>query len=398
MVIGIDASRANAENRTGTEWYSFHVIQELKTLIPAEHRVILYSKEPLRDDFGDLPAHWESRVLRWPPKFMWTQLRLSVQMIFARPDVLYVPAHTIPLIHPKRTVTVLHDVGFERQDELYNDAQIGYNSAFMKRVLNFAVRIVTLGRYSAREQDYHRFSARFALRSAAHIITVSEFTKKEIRDVYPEYEHAHISVIHNGFNNQKNITDDTRVKQYLQEQGIEKPYMYFLGRLEQKKNVPRLIDAFAVLRTEHGFEGQLVLAGSPGFQYEEIQRRIAEHGLQDVVQEPGWVSDEESRVLLQEASAFVFPSLYEGFGIPVLEAMDAGVPVVCSAIPALQEVADDAALYFNPEDVNDMALQMHQALTNNEQREQLKQAGSARVQQFSWRNTAEDTWKILQNV
>ncbi|KPJ85095.1 hypothetical protein AMJ57_04320, partial [Parcubacteria bacterium SG8_24] len=151
LTIGIDASRANARQRTGTEWYAYHVIRELRDIIPDTYRVILYSKEALRDGLEDLPSHWESRVLAWPPRKLWTQLRLSWEMYRRPPDMLFVPAHALPVILPRKAVTTLHDVAFMAYPQAYRPL----------------------------ERIYHRFAARFAVRRA-RILTVSEFSRREI--------------------------------------------------------------------------------------------------------------------------------------------------------------------------------------------------------------------------
>lgn len=394
MTIGIDASRANAEHRTGTEWYSYHVIEHLKTLIPEEHTVILYSKEPLRDGLENLPKNWRSRVLNWPPQFLWTQLRLSLEMLFNRPDMLYVPAHTIPLVHPKKVVTVIHDVGFERQTELYGQKAIGGKKPFAKKLMNLLVRITTLGKYGATELDYHRFSVRLALKSAAAIITVSEFSKKEMHELYGK-DIPEIHVIHNGLNERPQTHASMSA---LEKFNITKPYLYFLGRIEQKKNIPQLIDAYALLREKYYFTGQLVLAGSPGYKYEEVQERIEHHNLREHVIETGWVSEEDAEALLEEAELFVFPSLYEGFGIPVLEAMRAGTPVVCSNIPPLKEVGGDACQYFDPRNPESIAEHIHTVLEDTKLHQELQARGKERIKQFSWSTTAKQTWEVLNNI
>lgn len=169
MTIGIDASRANKKEKTGTEWYSYYLIQHLKKIIPPQYRVILYAKEPLTDGLEILPANWQSKVLNWPPKFLWTQWRLSLEMLFHPVDLLFVPAHTISLIHPKKTVTVCHDIGFVRFPQYY----------------------------SVKERMYHRFTMWLALKCAKIIITPSQFTKNEIMDVYKVSEKK-IKVIYHG--------------------------------------------------------------------------------------------------------------------------------------------------------------------------------------------------------
>ncbi|MBI2411051.1 MAG: glycosyltransferase family 4 protein [Candidatus Kerfeldbacteria bacterium] len=369
MIIGIDASRANSLTRTGTEWYSYHVIQELKKLIPAEHEVVLYSKEPLRADLADLPAHWRSRVLHWPPKLLWTQFRLSLEMLLHRPDVLYIPAHTIPLIHPKKIALVVHDVGFERQTELY----------------------------STKEKAYHRFAMKLAVKYATSIITVSAFSKSEIVDVY-HIDPKRITVIFNGLNNYEYDSASIPFSSLEQRLHIRKPYLLFIGRVEQKKNIPFLIDIFAILKTQYHFSGQLILAGSPGFGHDDVMNRIAAHQLKQDVIQTGWIEEHELRTLMQNATLFVFPSAYEGFGIPILEAMQAGIPVVCSAIPALQEVGGEAACYMDIHSSHSAAEKINALLAAPDQMMTLRQKGTERVKQFSWSATAAQTWKTISTL
>lgn len=394
MVIGIDASRANAKKKTGTEWYSYHVIQELKKIIPLEHRVVLYSRESLRGELGILPEGWSSRVLTWPPQFLWTQLRLSFEMLFHRPKVLYIPTHTIPMIHPKHVVVVIHDVGFARTDKLYNHAVIGYHGLFSKKIINLLVRLLTLGRYGATEHDYHRFSVEHALRAHARIITVSAFSQKEIHNLYA-IPLEKIKVIPNGLNQRQPVSLE-RTKEILEKYRIRSPYILSIGRVEEKKNIPRFIEAFALLRSQYGFTGQLVLAGSPGFGHDRVRQALERHDLGNAVIETGWVEEEDVSALFSSAGLFVLPSLYEGFGIPILEAMSLSVPVVCSSIPALHEVAGDAALLVDPYSIEQMAKTMHAVLSQQEVRESLIRKGRERAEQFSWKKTADATWGIVQ--
>ena len=392
MVIGIDASRANAEQRTGTEWYSYHVIQGLKKLITVEHTVVLYSKEPLRGDLAQLPANWSSKVLGWSPKLLWTQLRLSWEMLLHRPDLLYISAHTTPIIAPSNTVSVIHDVGFMRDVALYNDRAIGYKRSFARSCINLCVRIVTFGRYGATERDYHSFALSLALKKSKKIITVSEFSKSEIHDV-THVPLERVTVIPNGLNIRDSYTD-TKI---FANTGIQQPYLFFVGRIEEKKNSLRLIEAFALLRERHGFNGQLVLAGSPGYGYDRIVQRMMELGVREWVVETGWVSENALGALMHAAAVFVFPSLYEGFGIPVLEAMHLGVPVACSDIPPLREIASDAACFFDPLNPEKMAAAIANVLSESARSIYAKK-GMEQVKKFSWERTARETWNVLQSL
>ncbi len=390
MTIGIDASRANLQNRTGTEWYSFAVITRLMTLVPSDIQVVLYVQAPLLSDWPPLPSNWRVHVLRWRPGLLWTQLRLSWHLLWHRPDVLYVPAHTIPLIHPTAVVTVIHDVGFAHADALYNNQLIG-GMSITHRAVNAIVRLLSLGKYSAREQDYHRFAVQHAINSQAAIITVSNFSRDEIQTYY-HVPTERITVIHNGFNPVAAANQDTTI---LERFNIHQPFLLSIGRLEQKKNTPRLIDAFAQLCQQTDYPGQLVLVGTPGYGYDEVQQKIMQYGLQDRVIETGWLADGDVSTLLHHAQAFIFPSLYEGFGIPILEAMSAGVPVVCSDIPPLREVAGEAAEWFDPTDTNSMVQALERITQQADLRSQFITKGQERVTHFSWDRTAEQTWEVL---
>lgn len=389
ITIGIDASRANVANRTGTEWYIFNVLQQLKSIIPASgYQVVLYTKEPLRADLLPLPSHWSNRVLRWPPGLLWTQLRLSIAMLvwWRRPDVLFIPAHTIPIIHPHNTVYVAHDLGFERFPELYADSYIG------GPVINAMVRLVTLGRYSASEFDYHRWSMRFAVRHAKTIITISQFTKSELQTLYAVPDQQ-VAVVHNGFSRQDYQTTTTPTT------NPPVPYLLYIGRLEDKKNIVGLLEGFAQGKQNYHWAEELWLVGLPGHGYARITETITRLNLDQSVHLLGYVSQSDLPAMLQAASAFMFLTNYEGFGIPVLEALASGTPVICSDLPVLREVGGEACHYTDHHNPVAISQTINQIITlpNNEQ-QRWRVMGSQRVQLFSWKKCASETWQVLQNT
>jgi len=248
ILIGIDASRANKIKKTGTEWYSYHLIQELKKIAPQyrDAGFILYSAEPLRGDLGILPRNWESRVLAWSPKRFWTQIRLSWEMWRRPPDILFIPAHTIPIIHPKKVVTTVHDLGF----------------------INFPKA------YGWLEKIYHKFALNFAVKNATKIITVSEFTKNELIK-YTKIIPEKVAVVYNSHDSEryKIISDKSAVEKVLEKYKINSPYLLYIGRLEGKKNTPGLVQAFSILKNKHESlrDLKLVLVGSRGFGYEKVE-------------------------------------------------------------------------------------------------------------------------------
>lgn len=371
MTIGIDASRANKTEKTGTEWYSYHLIQELKKITDPKDQFILYSREKLRGGLGELPLNWKNRVLNWSIRKLWTQARLSWEMWQRPPEMLFVPAHTLPLIHPKKVVTTCHDVAFLRLPQVYNWSAL----------------------------KYQEFAIKFAIRHAKKIIVVSEFTKNELIDFF-KISAGRIAVVTNGYDSEsyKIIEDRGAVTKVLEKYKITEPYILYTGRLELKKNTPGLIKAFKILKKNYNQPLKLILVGQPGFGFEKVAKAIAESDLQNDVVMPGYVAREDLPYLMSGARAFVFPSFYEGFGIPVLEAMACGTPVVASGIPALREVAGEAAYLVDPYFPENIAEGINRVLTDKHLRENLKIRGLDRAKQFSWEKCARETWKVLESL
>lgn len=376
ITIGIDASRANVRQRTGTEWYCYYLLQQFAQLYdPRQHRVILYVKEPLVEDLQNLPADWSVRVLRWPPKLLWTQLRLSLALClpWRRPDVLFIPAHTIPIIHPKQTVYVAHDLGFERDPQLYANTYIG------GRWLHWLIKLLTLGRYGTTELDYHRWSMRYAVRQASRIITISQFTKHELQACYPVADER-ISVIHNGYDQEQYVPPVTTTNSTVV------PYLFYVGRIERKKNIDHLLQAFALLKTKYHLPHQLWLAGNLGYGFEHFQPTAD-------IKLFGYITEAAKLKLLQQADLFVFPSQYEGFGIPVIEALACGTKVACSDISPLREIGGTACWYYDQTNPAAMAQVMQQALAADAVA--ARQRGLAQVKPFSWQRCGAETWQVL---
>lgn len=395
MRIGIDASRANLAQRTGTEWYAFHLTRAFFPYLRPSDEVFLYVKEPLRPEWGSLPANVHVRVLRWPPRLLWTQLRLSWEMLWHRVDVLFVPAHTVPFITPRRTVTTLHDIGFMHAEQLYGMTSI---TASRRWLLNALVRMFTLGRYGATELDYHRFSAKAALRRCATILTVSEYSKQDICATF-NVDPARVRVIPNAYDrslfNQTVRRDLKRIAAALQQSGVRQPYLMTIGRIEKKKNTLGLVQAFARLKERQQFvKMQLLLVGASGFGADEVRSACEQFGIAADVVQPGWLPEALIPSLMAGADAFVLPSLFEGFGIPVLEAMAVGTPVVCSNVTALPEVAGGAAELIDPKSVESLVDGLVRVTTNPAYGEELRAKGYQRVSLFSWESSA----KLLADV
>lgn len=394
MLIGIDASRANVAERTGTERYAWEVIRRLVERAP-QHRFRLYVREPLLADWPTLPPNVEVAVLRWPPKILWSHVRLSVELLFRRPDVLFVPADTVPLIHPRQTVTTIHDVAFERFPELYRQKSIQRRLGFIRPILAVLVRIVTLGRYGLSEGDYHRWSVRQAVRSCPQILTVSEFSKREIVEtLHAQPERITVTPLGIRQSEERRTLSVDERQAVQQKYQVVRPYIIFIGRLEKKKNIGLLIAAYAEYRQRTNEPVDLVLIGTPGFGWDEAQRVCQEQQLNQAVHQLGWVNDDDTEALLSGAVAFVYISQYEGFGIPALDAMVVGVPVLASRHGSLPEVLGQAALYTET-NIPSVRSAIEQIVSDQSLRAALVTQGKNHVRQYTWEQTTLKTEQIV---
>ncbi len=372
MIIGIDISRANRPHKTGVEWYVYFLIEELKKLEigNGDVQVRLYSDTPVTGELSSLPEHWEIKVLRWPPRRFWTQIRLSIEMLLHKPDILCIPAHVPPLIHPKRTVMTIHDIAAIRYAESYNRFERWYSVA----------------------------SAKKAMRSLWKIITPSAFTKQELEDAFGSARHEDITVVPHGYDSAFRPVSQEEKAAVMREYGIHGPYLLSVGRMEAKKNTARMVDAFHILKSSEDAafaDLQLVLVGKPGHGYEYVAAAIEESPYKEDIIIPGWVEQAHLPALMNGASVFLFPSLYEGFGIPILEAFACHTPVVTTVGHSAQEVGGRAAVYVDPESTEDIARATRRFLLDPEFRKTHVQEGIRRVSLFSWERAARETLAVL---
>lgn len=359
MLIGIDTSRTTKLRLTGTEYYSIEIIRNLAK-IDQNNRYLLYAQFDPAKRLGPMPANFKTKVMPFPK--LWSQVRLSWEMLWRKPDVLFVPSHTVPLIHPKNTVVTLHDLGFKHFPELY----------------------------SSEELAYHNWTMNFSANSAAQIITPSEFTRQDLIKTY-SLDPAKIHVIWHGFDKER-FKPDPKVK--------KQPYILFIGRLEEKKNIRNMVRAYGLLRQEAKVSHKLVLAGSPGFGYEQIKEEIAKlpENVQKDIIETGYISEEEYTRRLQEADIFLFTTNFEGFGMPIIEAFACGTPVITSSVSCMPEIAGNAALIVNPQKPLEIAAAMSKLISSEGLKKSLILKGRVRSGLFSWEKAAHQTLEVLKKA
>jgi glycosyltransferase involved in cell wall biosynthesis len=358
-LIGIDASRSISDQPTGTELYSRYLINEL---IKSNYSFRLYFNQPPRFEIKNLKS--EIRNLKFPR--LWTHVRLSIEMLLHPPDLLFVPAHVIPIVHPRRSIVTVHDLGYFYFPEAH----------------------------PPRQRWYLDRSTRWNVRSAAHVIADSEATKRDLIEHY----HAkpdRITVAYPGLDPSiQRVEDRAEIDRVKAKYKITGDYLLYLGTLQPRKNLSRLITAFATL--PHA--PCLVLAGKPGWYAQPLFDQVRDHHPSTSILFPGYIEAADKSALLSGATAFVFPSLYEGFGFPVLEAMQCGVPVLCSDASSLPEVAGEAALLIDPLSVESIAHSLTQITGDGALRRKLIDAGYAQAKKFSWQACADAVLSVFDQV
>jgi len=369
MVIGFDASRANTKERSGVEWYSYHLLDNLYK-IDDKNRYFLYTPNKLAEDLKHFPANFQERILKWPFKRFWTKGRMSLEMIANKPDVLFVPAHVFPLVRAKKNVITWHDVGYEHYPETYTKWEL-----------------------ASLKQGAHR-----ACKSADIIITISNFTKKEIIKFY-NVDPDRIKVIHLGCNHDRwHPIPAEAVKQFRQERNFNLPYFIYLGRLSLRKNIVCLIRMYNRFRQEYREPHNLILVGVSSTYQNDIENEINISPYKNEIKKIGWLAMEQLPILVSGAQALVFPSIYEGFGLPAIEAMACGCPVIASDAGSLPEVIGDAGLLEAAHNINGFVEKMIKVIEDSKLRQDLINKGLIRAKQFSWGKCAKETLEVLESV
>lgn len=359
-ILGIDASRSTRENPTGVERYSSEMISAiLETVDLDEMQPRLYTPKWI-DAF---PKKFQRRI-RLPR--LWSLVRLSLEMLLHKPDLLFVPAHVLPFFAPKRRFVTIHDVAFEK-----------YPMA-----------------YGAFQSFYLEWSTRRALKHAEKVIVPTNAVLEDLKKYY-DADPKRVEVIPHGRVELPKVTPAQK-KHALDHYQLpqDEPIFFFIGRLETKKNLMLLLDAWAKVQTKTN-RGRLFLGGMYGHGFSELFKRMEADDIRGTVIAPGYIPDIEVAALFQASTALVFPSREEGFGLPVLQSFEADCAVICSDIPALKEVAGDAALYADPGDADSFAKHILSLIEKPELKTELVKKGEERLKVFSWSSAAEKLVSLL---
>jgi len=358
------------EKKTGIDHYLHQVLLAMKRQVPDYRYVLIdHRRHPIsfRDQFEqviiDLPGH-PLGITRW---ILW-----EVSKTFHQFDLIFSPGLYGPFRIPAgvASVMVVHDLTRYLFPHFFP-----FNP--MQKVLDLLAYPAMLRRYD-------------------HILAVSEATRKDLITLFKVSEEK-ITVTYHGAEKAFQPLSDIEVQeQFLKTHGLKKPYILFLGTLEPRKNILTLLRAFARIMDQISHD--LVLVGQRGWKWEPIFKEIEQLGLHSRVHWTGYVPDSE-RVLFYNAADFlVFPSWYEGFGLPVLEAMQSGCPVISSQVSSMPEVVGDAGLLIDPNRVEDLQKAMLRLVHEPGLTEKLRRAGLEQAQKFSWENSARITLEVFEKI
>lgn len=360
MIIGVDGNEANVEEKVGVSVYSHKLLEFFQKKSNKDVQFLIFLKRKPR---SDLPAEKDYFKYQYVPgDFLWSQTFLPLELFKKKAlgqniSVFFSPAHYAPRFCPVPIVVTIHDLSF-----------FYYPEEFLKK-------------------DFYQLKnwTKYSVEKARKIIAVSQTTKKDITKFYKIPEEK-IEVIYEGYEKKsKNLKLKTKNLN---------SYILYVGTIQPRKNIETLIEAFSVFRKQNpGFK--LLIVGKKGWLYEHIYRKAEELRLNNSIKFLGYVSDTQLSDLYKKAFCFVLPSFYEGFGIPVIEAMSFGCPVISSFTSSLPEIGGDACLYFDPKDPKELAEKLTELKDNQSLRNELIKKGKKRIKLFSWQRCSEKTLEIL---
>lgn len=377
MRIGINAHLlAFTENyrQAGLSRYIYELLLRLPGIEREDQFTAFVGNGPLPADFLEAKptnlhfAHSRLPTAKAPVRIAWEQTALSLASMRERLDLLHCPVNVRPLVSPCPTIITIHDLIFLRYPENFKPAKRRYLKAMTT----------------------------WSARHATHIIAVSEATRRDTIDLLGVRPN-NVTTVHNGVSEQfKRLPDETRLK-FIRDKQLASRVILYIGTLEPRKNLVTLLRAFAAISEEPACSDvTLVIGGSKGWYYQEIFSTAKHLGLtaRGRVRFLGRVPDDELPMWYNIASIFAYPSLYEGFGLPALEAMACGAPVVVSNTSCFPEVVGNAGVLLDPRDVRSWAESIRQLLANPEAAAELGKKGLVQAANFSWERSARKTAEV----
>lgn len=362
MKIALIGYEANIKNRVGSNQYAFELMKALYEL-DLENQYTIYLPTPPLADLPSARNNWRYKVVG--PKKFWNLFGLPLALFqqSPKPDLIFNPGHYCPLVFPAPLVVSIMDLGYLR-----------FPQHFTKKIYWKL-----------------KFWTAFSIKRASHLLTISQATKNDIIREYglkPE----RITIAYPGYDQSKFKIEnrETKIEKIKKKYKIVGRYLLFLSTLKPSKNIEGLLEAFKLLKQK---DLSLVIAGKKGWLFEKIFEKVKKLALKDKVVFTNFVEEEDLAFLMAGAEVFVLPSFWEGFGIPVLEAMAVGTPVVASQVGSLPEIVNGAGILVDPYKKESIANGIKEAFNK---KEELVKKGLEQVEKFNWSNCAEKVIKVLE--
>lgn len=358
-IIGIDGSKLNNSQKTGVEKTVFYIAKNL--VKKNSEKYLFYTPFSIHKISEFKNAN--ERIV--PGKRYWHRFRLPLALYKDKPDKFLSISNSLPPLAPDKSVQILHDFAFR----------------FFPRA------------YSKKELFLQEETVKNSIKKAKCIILTSDANRQDFIKFYDESK-VKTAVVPLAFDD--NLFQP--IKSSRDVLNLDEEYILFVGRLETKKNIPNIVKAFNQFKQNSGSKIKLVLAGKPGYGFSEIETLISDLQHKKDIVMPGYIKENDLPHLYAKAKVFFFPSLYEGFGIPVLEAMAVGTPVITSNIPTIREIAGEAAIFIEPQDIDQMAKELDNLINDEKLREDLIAKGISQSKKFSWEKTADQIDNLLTNL
>lgn len=363
MRIGIDA-RSLQQKGAGVGRYLANLIKHYPVIDPTSEYVLYFSKET---DIN-LPPKFSVKTIKLPAmnfNFTWLNICLPWELSVNKIDLFHCPFYGLPFIQPCPMIVTVHDIIYEIHPEWFS-----FHQGMSFRLL-----------------------ARWGVRSAKKIIADSEFTKKDIIERY-KVDEKKIEVVYLAPDESfKKIADQNLIERARLKYGIRNDYLIHVGAIHARRNIKRLLEAFQKIK-EKKFDLQLVLIGGLNVKAADFYSLIHTLDLQSEVLHLAYVPEEDLACLYNGAKALIYASLYEGFGLPLVEAMACGIPVIASNVSSIPEIMGDAGILFDPYNVDEISSAMELVLRDTALRSKLSGKSLKRASEFSWLNAARQTVKV----
>ena len=369
MIIGVDAGCLGVTDKrlkTGVYYFAYYLLKNLLK-IDKRNQYLLYSFHPL--DTGVLRQFGsgaKNLVLR--PSKGWLNFRLSLEFWLNKPDIFLGLNQALPLFHPVKSIIYIHDLAFEHYPACYPDS-------------------------------YPRLSrqTRYAVRHCDKIVAVSQSTKNDLVRLY-NVDSEKIKVICHGVSADFKPQGQEKINIIREKYRLSQPYFLFVGSFKPLKNIPGIIQAFALFCKRSKSSYKLVLIGSDFWRDKEISKTIEDLDLESEVVNLGYLETDDLPAIYSGATAFISPSLYEGFGMPHLEAMSCGTPVITSDGSSMSEMIEKAGLLVDPFNIYEISQAMQRLVTDKELYSKLKEKSLKRAKEFSWKKSAESLLDMIKNL